>query len=92
MSIETSFAQHRLRKDEAENPYASAYKETVDAFATSQLRLLRADHLSSHRDGGVPARSFRGEGRRAAAACGAAFASSGGPMSNKMFSSAMRAF
>ena len=54
--------QHRLRGDEAENALAGAYTQTVTSFAASQLRLLRADHLSSFREGGVVATEANEEG------------------------------
>ena len=61
-SIDAALTRHRLRGDEAETPLASAYVSVVATFATSQLRLLRADHLSSHREGGVPASEANEEG------------------------------
>ena len=39
-----------------------AGKAVADSFAASQLRVLRADHLSSHRAGGVPAADATPEG------------------------------
>ena len=52
-----------MRSDEAESPaLAAEYTSTVDAFAATQRRLLRADHLSSHRLGGVPASEANEEG------------------------------
>ena len=49
-----SLARHRVRSDESE--LADSYQATVDEFAVQQLRVLPADHLSSHRDGGVAAK------------------------------------
>ena len=49
-----------MRLDESE--LKEPYKAVADAFAASQLRVLRADHLSSHRAGGVPAADATPEG------------------------------
>lgn len=49
-----SLARHRVRSDESE--LADSYQATVDGFAVQQLRVLPADHLSSHRYGGVAAK------------------------------------
>jgi len=54
-TVDGSLTKHRMRGDELENALAAVYNATVDSFAASQLRLLRADHLSSYRQGGVPA-------------------------------------
>ena len=49
-----------MRLDESE--LKEPYKAVADSFAASQLRVLRADHLSSHRAGGVPAADATPEG------------------------------
>ena len=55
-----SLARHKVRLDESE--LKEPYKAVADSFAASQLRVLRADHLSSHRAGGVPAADATPEG------------------------------
>ena len=53
--IERWLQRHASRREEAEPSLVAAYETAVAGFARSQLQTLRADHLSSHRTGGVVA-------------------------------------